>query len=80
MEPLMFLLRRIIYAMTIVLASEQMFLGVYITMFCTLIMLGYACFEWQWKDDIINRQYIGDEITIYVLCVLLLCFSNFVDN
>ena len=42
-------------------------------------MLAYALHEKQWVDTIINYQHIIDESFIYVLCVLLLLFSGYVD-
>ena len=77
-HPLMFLLRRIIYALVIVFMDEVMYYGVFVVMLSCLTMLAFACTEWQWKERIINYQHIFDECTIYVICLLLLCFSNFV--
>ena len=75
----MFLLRRVIYALVIVFLDNVMWWGVMLVMLSCLVMLCYACTEWQWKDRIINYQHIFDECTIYCLCLLLLCFSNMVD-
>ena len=77
-HPLMFLLRRIIYALVIVFMDEIMYYCVFIVMLSCLTMLTYACTEWQWKERIINAQHIFDECTIYVICLMLLCFSAFV--
>ena len=52
--------------------------GVVVVMISCLIMLAYALSEMQWKDPLINYQHIGDEITIYVICVILLLFSSVV--
>lgn len=76
-HPLMFLLRRFIYAFVIVFMDEIMHWGVVIVMTCTLMMLAYALSEFQWKDSLINKQHIFNETTIYILCVLLLCFNNY---
>ena len=53
-HPLMFLLRRIIYALVIVFLDEVMYYGVFIVMLSCLAMLAFACTEWQWKEPIIN--------------------------
>lgn len=57
-----------------------MVFGVVVVMISCLIMLAYALSEMPWKETIINCQHIGDEITIYMICVMLLLFSGFVDT
>ena len=54
-HPLMFTLRRIIYALSIVLIATLPLLGVWIMLVGTLLMLAYALVEWQWKARIINH-------------------------
>ena len=54
MHPLMFIMRRVIYALVIVFMDKVMIWGVIIVMICCLIMLAYALSEHQWKDSIIN--------------------------
>lgn len=49
-HPLMYFLRRIIYALVIVFMDEIPIWGVVITMVCCLIMLAYALHEKQWVD------------------------------
>ena len=56
-----------------------MVFGVLIVMVQCLIMLAYALSEQQWIDPIINYQHFIDEVTIYILCVLLLLFSSYVS-
>ena len=74
------MIRRIIYALVIIFMDEIMIWGVIIVMTCCHIMLAYAFSEYQWQDTLINQQHIVDEITIYILCVLLLFFSNQVSS
>ena len=54
-HPLMFTLRRIFYALTIVLIPTLPLLGVWIMLVGTLLMLAYVLTEWQWKARIINH-------------------------
>ena len=77
-HPLMFLMRRIIYALVIVFMDDVMYYGVFIVMMSCLAMLAFALTEKQWNEPIINYQHIFNECTIYIICLLLLCFSNFV--
>ena len=78
-HPLMFLTRRIIYALVIVFMDQVPFWGVIIFMYMTLIMLAYALSEQQWKARIINQQHWFNESTLYLLSVLMLCFSDFLS-
>lgn len=80
MHPLMFMLRRVIYALVIVFMDKIMIFGVFIVMGCCLIMLAYALTEWQWKDRVINLQHVVNEGIIYTLCVVLLLYSNYVEE
>jgi len=48
-HPLMFLLRRVIYAFVIVFMDEISVWPVMIVMVCTLVMLAYALLEYQWS-------------------------------
>ena len=79
-HPLMFLVRRVIYALVIVFLAHVMFWGVWFVMYSCLVMLAFALAEWQWREPIINYQHIIDEWFIYMLCLLLLCFSNYVSS
>ena len=76
----MFLVRRIVYALAIVFMAQYAVFSIFLVMLSGMIMLAYALSEWQWKDHIISCQHIGDEVTIYVLCVLLLLYSGFVES
>ena len=78
-HPVMFTLRRIVYALSIVLIASVPLLGVWIMLFGTVIMLAYALSEWQWSDKLINIQHIFNETVTYLVCVYLLLFTNFVD-
>lgn len=80
MHPLMFLLRRIAYATTIVFMAQHAVLGVLTVMLCTLVMLAYSLCEHQWRESLINNQHIVDEITIYILCIFALLFNNYLDS
>lgn len=78
-HPLMFTLRRVIYAFSIVLIATLPLLGVWVMLAGTLVMLAYVLTEWQWKARIINLQHVFNEITTYLVCIYLLMFTNFVN-
>jgi hypothetical protein len=44
-HPIMFLSRRLIYALLIVALSSFMYTSVIVFMLITMVMLGYACYE-----------------------------------
>ena len=77
-HPLMFTLRRICYALTIVLIPNWPLIGTWILLIGTLVMLGYALVEWQWQQPIINSQHIFNEVITYLVCIYLLMFTHFV--
>ena len=76
-HPLMFMARRIIFALMIVYMDKVEIWNVLLFMACTLIMLAYTLSEHQWKSYVINYQHIFNECTLYIVSVLLLCFNNF---
>ena len=78
-HPLMYTLRRVIYALTIVLIATLPLIGVWIMLASTLIMLAYALLESQWKAGIINHQHVFNEIITYFVCLYLLLFTNLVS-
>ena len=54
-HPLMFLVRRVIYALIIVTMDKVHYWNILLLMACTLVMLGYVLAEHQWQDRIINN-------------------------
>lgn len=79
-HPIMFTVRRIVYAISIVFIATLPLLGVWLMLFGTLAMLAYTLLEWQWKDKVINMQHIFNETMTYIVCVFLLLFTNFVGT
>ena len=79
-HPLMYAVRRIIYAMTIVFLPHLRLLGPWIMLVGTLAMLAYVLTEWQWRAMLINHQHILNEVVTYLVCVYLLLFTNFVSG
>ena len=73
--PIMFLLRRILYAAVILFTLKVPFLGVITLMLACLGVLAFVLSETQWEDSIINQQHIVNEIALYiVLChVVIFC-------
>ena len=78
-HPIMFLFRRIFYALSIVLLADVPLLSSFIFMLAAFGMLMYALSEFQWRDPYVNQQHIVDEIFTYILAVFLLLFTNFVN-
>jgi len=54
-HPLMFVMRRVIFALVIVFMDQIPIWGVLIFMAMALTMLGYVLSEHQWKDCEINN-------------------------
>lgn len=76
----MFLIRRLVYALSIVFLAGNPFFGVWILMHGTLLMLAFAVTEMPWRDPLINRQHQFNELTTYLICIVLLLFNNFVPT
>ena len=74
-HPLLFLLRRIIFAFMVVFMSLTRITGLFIFTGCTLFMLGYACLEHQWTRKTLNMQHIMNETAMYIFCLFLVYFS-----
>ena len=80
LHPLAFILRRILFAAIIIFmvnVSLYNILGVFLLLGTCLFMLGFVLSEWQWQSQWISYQHIGNEIGLYVVCVLLLMFTGF---
>ena len=78
-HPVMFSIRRIIYALSIVLLAQYALFGVWILLVGTLFMLAFAITEWPWNDVVINLQHIFNEVVTYFVCIFLLCFNSYLD-
>ena len=78
-HPLMFSVRRIIYALSIVLLAQYALFGAWILLVGTILMLAFAITEMPWNDPVINAQHIFNEITTYIVCIFLLLFNNYLD-
>lgn len=77
-HPLMFTMRRVIYALVIVFLADTPLIGVWLVMLSTMIMLSFAVTEHPWKDAVINTQHTFNEVVTYFVCVYLLLFNGFI--
>ena len=69
-NPLFFMLRRIIFVISVIYFIDQPIFSV-ITFLClTLAMLAYGIHERQWELASINRQNIFNETILYIVAVL----------
>ena len=75
--PLLFTLRRITYAVGIVILSSIPFTGIWILLSGTVCMLAYSLVEWQWQDEMLNWINLFNEFTLYWVCISLLMFSQY---
>lgn len=78
LHPLMFTIRRLVYTLSIMLLADYQLYGVWLLMLGTCIMLIFAVTEMPWRDPLMNNQYIFNEVTIYLMCIMLLLFNSFV--
>lgn len=78
-HPLMFTLRRISYALAIVLLPAYSLFGVWTLLCGTLLMLAFAMTEAPWRDEINNHQHIFNEFITYIVCIFLVLFNGYLD-
>lgn len=79
-HPLMYTLRRILYALIVVFMFKAPLLGTWILLGTTLLMLMYVLVEMQWDWKVVSIQHIFNEFTMYFVCIHLLMFTNFVSG
>jgi len=79
-HPLLYTLRRVVYALAIVFLAGYPLFGVWIVLSCTLVMIAFGLLEHPWKDPLINAQNIKNEFMTYLVCIFLLLFNGFVST
>ena len=80
-HPLLFLLRRIIYAIVIVLTTEENALfGAIALLLTCLFMITLVVLEAQWQDTLINRQHFVNEVFFYIFCATLMLFCGIIQD
>lgn len=72
--PIIFLVRRLILALTLVFLQEWRHWGLFITMTTTWMTLTYIIIEHPWLDEELYMQHVANEICLYILCVTSLFF------
>ena len=74
---LIFLLRRFIFALCIVLAYDNVALGLTILLASSMAMLSLLSQQWHlWDDYWISVQHLVNEIFLSILCLALIVLSN----
>ena len=78
---LLFVARRILYALVIVgMHEENVFWGALLLMLSSLAMVAVLTVERQWEDMLIAVQHFFNEVLFYLLCVGLLLFSGLLQK
>lgn len=73
-HPLLFMLRRLVYAAIAIFCLSVPIVGVFILSLTCVIMLGYVLVEQQWEDQLIARQHIVNEVALYfILLLVMMC-------
>ena len=80
LHPVMFTIRRLVYALSIVTLSNYPLFGVWLMMIGTCIMLAFALTEMPWRDPLVNNQHIFNELMTYFVCIILLLFNAHVPT
>ena len=76
--PLLFVLRRIAYALVIVLMVDGIrpYFGALILTLTSLFVLMFIAIEAHWEQRMINLQEFVNECVFYTMCIGLICFTD----
>ena len=73
-HPLVFLIRRLVYACIVLFCLSVPIIGAYLLSWICVAMIGYIIIEQQWEDSLIARQHIVNEIALYlILTIVIIC-------
>ena len=79
--PIIFLLRRVLLAFTVVfIAESNSYAGLILFMWATMFMAGYTCCEKPWSDHLMNKQHLWNEAGIYLFCLFMTYFTGESEN
>ena len=66
-HPIIFILRRITYAATVLFMLNASILGAYLLSVICIGVIAFVVIEKPWKDSFIAKQHIMNEIALYVI-------------
>ena len=76
-HPLLFLLRRILFAIIIVgVSQERMLISAFMMLYMTLAMLLIAATALPWTNMLINGQHIVNECVFYTICASIVALTG----
>ena len=79
-HPLLFLVRRVMYALIIVFMVDEPFFGSVLLLLSCFMMLCFTVTEAQWEDSAMNSLHIANECSFYGVCLFLLLFTGMVPS
>ena len=74
-NPLIFLLRRILYSLIVLLMINLTMIGAYILCIVCLGMLAFIIVEKQWQESVISWQHIVNEVALYLVLLAVIASS-----
>ena len=75
-QPLAFMLRRFIYAVVIVFMQSAPQVGILVMIAVSTLMLNFTIFEQPWKQQGMNQLAVINELSIYVVLLLVLACES----
>ena len=66
-HPMIFILRRITYAATVLFMANASILGIYLLSVICIGVISFVILEKPWKDSFIAKQHIFNEIALYMI-------------
>lgn len=74
-QPILYCLRRILYALVIVYMSHMPLIGISAMIIAVMIYLAFVIQEKPWKDSLVNTQHIINEAGLYLALIFLVTFK-----
>ena len=80
-QPLSFVLRRVLFALLITNSTgESALFSAGVLQLTCLFMLAMVCSEVPWVDSLSNQQHFVNEVIIYLICACLMILSGVVTS
>ena len=75
-----YLIRRIVFSFCLVFFHNYAAIGIWLLMMSAVFMIAILWRDNQWWEHSIKKQHMINEITLYIMCIMLLMFVDIWDN
>ena len=78
--PLLFVLRRILFVITVILFDDFVWLQIATQYACCVLMIIYYGYVWPFENHTVTKLEILNEVLTLFLCYFMLCFTDWVPD